>query len=156
MSDDPEHLPDISADLAAGLPAEAAAIVRAYRQVSKADATVRAYTSDAWVFQKWCTRFGFRSLPASTEAVAAFIGSEAEEGRAASTLGRRLAAIRYAHKLAGATDSTEDEGVRAAIKGARRKVGVSPIQKAAATAEILAAVLTQPLGSAQRPLGDWS
>lgn len=117
---------------------------------------MRAYTSDAQVFQKWCARFGFRSLPASTKAVAAFIVSEAEEGRAASTLGRRLAAIRYAHKLNGVTDPTEDEGVRAAIKGARRKIGVSPIQKAAATAEILAAVLTQLLASAQRPLGDWS
>ncbi|WP_345822905.1 tyrosine-type recombinase/integrase (plasmid) [Methylobacterium fujisawaense] len=123
------------------LPAEAAAIVRAYQRASKADATVRAYTSDARVFQDWCARFGFRSLPASPEAVAAFIVSEAEEGRGAATLGRRLAAIRYAHKLASAADPTEDEGVRAAMKGARRKVGVAPTQKAAATAEILAALL---------------
>ncbi|KZB99365.1 Tyrosine recombinase XerC [Methylobacterium radiotolerans] len=123
------------------LPAEAAAIVRAYQRASKADATVRAYTSDARVFQDWCARFGFRSLPASPEAVAAFIVSEAEAGRAASTLGRRLAAIRYAHKLARAADPTDDEGVRAAMKGARRKVGVAPTQKAAATAEILAALL---------------
>jgi site-specific recombinase XerD len=123
------------------LPAEAAAIVRAYQRASKADATVRAYTSDARTFQDWCARLGFRSLPASPEAVAAFIVSEAEAGRAASTLGRRLAAIRYAHKLAGKPDPTDDEGVRAAMKGARRKVGVAPIQKAAATAEILAALL---------------
>ncbi|MGT2478825.1 site-specific integrase (plasmid) [Methylobacterium oryzae CBMB20] len=123
------------------LPAEAAAIVRAYQRASKADATVRAYTADARVFQDWCAQFGFRSLPANPEAVAAFIVSEAEAGRAASTLGRRLAAIRYAHKLARAADPTDDEGVRAAMKGARRKVGVAPAQKAAATAEILAALL---------------
>lgn len=123
------------------LPAEAAAIVRAYQRASKADATVRAYTSDARVFQDWCAQFGFRSLPSTPEAVAAFIVSEAEAGRAASTLGRRLAAIRYAHKLARAADPTDDEGVRAAMKGARRKVGVAPTQKAAATAEILAALL---------------
>lgn len=123
------------------LPAEAAAIVRAYQRASKADATVRAYTSDARVFQDWCARFGFQSLPASPEAVAGFIVSEAENGRAASTLGRRLAAIRYAHKLARAADPTDDEGVRAAMKGARRKVGIAPTQKAAATAEILAALL---------------
>ncbi|MCJ2020158.1 tyrosine-type recombinase/integrase [Methylobacterium sp. E-065] len=102
---------------------------------------MRAYTSDARVFQDWCARFGFRSLPASPEAVAAFIVSEAEDGRAASTLGRRLAAIRYAHKLAKAADPTDDEGVRSAIKGARRKVGVAPTQKAAATADVLAALL---------------
>jgi site-specific recombinase XerD len=123
------------------LPAETAAIVRAYQRASKADATVRAYTSDARVFQDWCAQFGFQSLPASPEAVAGFIVSEAEAGRASSTLGRRLAAIRYAHKLAGKPDPTDDEGVRAAMKGARRKVGIAPTQKAAATAEILAALL---------------
>lgn len=137
----PETLPVEVLAIEAALLAETAAIVRAYQRASKAEATVRAYTSDARVFQDWCARFGFRSLPASPEAVAAFIVSEAEEGRAASTLGRRLAAIRYAHKLAGTADPTEDEGVRAAMKGARRKVGVAPTQKAAATAEILAALL---------------
>ncbi|MHB2208435.1 site-specific integrase [Methylobacterium sp. CM6257] len=61
---------------------------------------MRAYTSDARVFQNWCARYGFRSLPASPEAVAGFIVHEAGEGRAASTLGRRMAAIRHAHTLA--------------------------------------------------------
>lgn len=123
------------------LPAETAALVEAYQRASKADATVRAYRSDVRVFEAWCRRLGFRSMPASPETVAAFIVYEAEEGRAASTLGRRLAAIRYGHKLAKAPDPTDDEGVRAAMKGARRKVGVAPTQKAAATAEILAALL---------------
>ncbi|TXN01281.1 tyrosine-type recombinase/integrase [Methylobacterium sp. WL103] len=123
------------------LPAEAAAIVQAYQRASKADATVRAYTSDARVFQDWCARYGFRSLPATPEAVAGFLVHEAEAGRSASTIGRRCAAIRYAHKLAKLPDPTEDEGVRAALKGARRKVGVAPRQKAAATADILAALL---------------
>jgi len=128
--------PVILFDIEHTLPSDVAAVVRAYQRASKADATVQAYTSDARVFQTWCARFGFRSLPANPEAVAAFIVSEAEEGRAASMLGRRLTAIRYAHKLAGATDPTEDEGVRAAMRGARRKVCVAPTQKAAATAEI--------------------
>jgi site-specific recombinase XerD len=123
------------------LPAEAAALVRAYQRASKADATVRAYTSDARLFQDWCARFGFRSLPTAPEAVAAFIVAEAEAGRAASTLGRRLAAIRYAHKLAKLPDPTDDEGVHAAMKGARRKLKVAPKQKTAATAEILASLL---------------
>ncbi|MGU3388521.1 site-specific integrase [Methylobacterium sp. D53M] len=123
------------------LPAETQALVRAYQRASKADATVRAYRSDVRVFETWCQRFGFRSMPASPETVVAFIVHEAEEGRAASTLGRRLAAIRYGHKLAKSPDPTDDEGVHAAMKGARRKVGVAPTQKAAATAEILAALL---------------
>ena len=141
MSGGPEFRPVISADPAASLPADVAAVVRAYQQASKADSTVRAYRTDAQVFQAWCARFGFRSLPATPETVAAFIVAEAEEGRAASTLDRRLAAIRYTHKLAKAVDPTDDEGVRAVMKGARRKVGAAPTQKAAATAEIPAALL---------------
>lgn len=123
------------------LPAEAAEIVRAYQRASKADATVRAYKGDAVLFQGWCARYGFRSLPASPEAVAGFLVAEAEAGRSASTIGRRCAAIRYAHKLAGQPDPTDDEAVRAAMRGIRRRVGVAPNRKAAATAEILAAAL---------------
>ena len=105
------------------LPVEAAAIVRAYQQASKADSTVRAYRSDVQVFQAWCARYGFRSLPASPEAVAGFLAHEAEAGRSASTIGRRLAAIRYGHKLAKAADPTDDEDVRATMKGIRRRIG---------------------------------
>lgn len=86
--------------ICAGLPAEAAAIVRAYQRASKADATVRAYTADAKAFEAWCLRYGFRSLPASPEAVAGFLVAEAEAGLSSSTIGRRLSAISYAHKLA--------------------------------------------------------
>ncbi|MCJ2093150.1 tyrosine-type recombinase/integrase [Methylobacterium sp. J-072] len=125
------------------LPAEAAAIVRAYQQASKADSTVRAYRSDVQVFQAWCDRFGFRSLPASPEAVSGFLAHEAEAGRSASTIGRRLAAIRYGHKLAKAADPTDDEDVRATMKGIRRRVGTAPTQKAAATVDILQMLLAR-------------
>ena len=126
---------------AQSLPAETVALVQAYQRASKADATVRAYRGDAALFEAWCTRFGFRSVPALPEAVAGFLVHEAEAGRAASTIGRRCAAIRYAHKLAGQPDPTDNEAVHAAVKGIRRKVGTAPNQKAAATAEILAAIL---------------
>lgn len=73
--------------------------------------------------------------------MAGFLVAEAEAGRSASTISRRCAAISYAHKLAGAADPTDDEGVRSAMKGIRRRVGTAPNQKAAATADILAALL---------------
>ena len=136
-------LPAAFHEEAVKLPAEAAAIVRAYKQASKADSTVRAYSGDARVFQDWCARFGFRSLPASAEAVAGFLVHEAEAGRSASTIGRRLAAIRFAHKLAKLPDPTDDEEVRSTMKGIRRRVGVAPTQKAAATAEIMAVLLSR-------------
>ena len=125
----------------AGLPAETAAIVQAYQRASKAGSTVRAYRSDAVVFAAWCQQYGFRSLPASPEAVAAFLVAEAEAGRAASTIARRCAAIGYAHKLAQEADPTVNEDVRATLKGIRRTIGTAPTQKTAATAEILAALL---------------
>lgn len=139
----PETLPVVAPELLISLPAETAAIVRAYQQASKADATIRAYTSDAKVFQAWCARYGFRSLPASAETVAAFLAHEAEAGRSASTIGRRLAAISYGHKLAKAPDPTDDEDVRATMKGIRRRVGVAPNQKAAATVDILQMLLAR-------------
>ena len=123
------------------LPAETAANVQAYQRASKASATVKAYTSDAVLFGAWCQRYRFRSLPAFPEAVAAFLVSEADAGRSASTIGRRCAAISYAHKLAGKPDPTDNEDVRATLKGIRRTIGTAPNQKAAATADILTAML---------------
>lgn len=119
MSDEPEILPAISFEWGAGLSVETVAIVGAYQQASKADSTVRAYTSDTKVFQAWCERYGFRSLPASPETVAAFLAHEAEAGRSVSIIGRRLATIRYGHKLARAADPTDDEDVRATMTGIR-------------------------------------
>lgn len=87
----------------------------------------------------WCSRYSFRSLPSNPDAVAGFLVAEAEAGQAVSTIGRRCAAIRYAHKLARLSDPTEDEAVRATMMGIRRKVGTAPDQKAAATADIVTA-----------------
>jgi site-specific recombinase XerD len=123
------------------LPSDLALIVQAYQRASKSEATLRAYRSDAVLFQDWCARYGFRSLPALPQAVAGFLTAEADAGRAASTIGRRCAAISYAHKLAGEPDPTDNEDVRATLKGIRRTIGTAPTQKAAATADILTAML---------------
>ncbi|MCJ2097960.1 site-specific integrase, partial [Methylobacterium sp. E-046] len=139
----PETLPAESAPNWQTLPAEAAALVRAYQTASKADSTVRAYRSDVQVFQAWCARFGFRSLPASPEAVTGFLAAEAEAGRSSSTIGRRLAAIRHGHKLAKAADPTYDEDVRATKNGIRRRVGTAPTHKATPTVDVLQIVLAR-------------
>ena len=139
----PDSLPIETVEIAAGLPVETAALVQAYQRASKADATLRAYRSDARVFEAWCRRYGFRSLPATAEAVSGFLVAEAEAARSASTIGRRLAAIGYAHKLAKAADPTDDEDVRATMKGIRRRVGIAPKQKAAATVDVLQMLLAR-------------
>src|SRR5690349_2014848 len=80
-------------------------VVRAYQRASKARATVRAYRSDARIFDRWCRAQGRAgAIPASPATVTAFLVAEAERGVKAATLSRRAAAIRYAHKLAGQPD----------------------------------------------------
>src|SRR5689334_7528050 len=92
--------PDTTASVPAAEPLPA--VVRAYQRRAKARATVKAYRSDALIFDRWCRAQGKTgAIPASPAMVAAFLVAEAERGVKASTLGRRTAAIAYAHKLAG-------------------------------------------------------
>src|SRR5471030_1959297 len=93
-----------------------------FAQAEKAPATRRAYGSDFAIFKAWATEHGAESLPALPATVAAFIAAEAQRGTKASTIGRRLPAIRYAHKLAGHAPPTDDERVRATARGIRRTI----------------------------------
>lgn len=123
------------------LPEAAAALVRAYGCASMSGGTIRAYRNDVGLFAAWCDRQGVSSLPASPEVVAAFLVAEAEAGRAVSTIGRRCAAIRQAQMLAGGADPTGHAVVRSVMKGIRRTIGTAPQQKAAATVDVVAALL---------------
>ena len=101
----------------------------------KAKATQRAYGIDFEIFRTWCASRGVSALPATAESVAAFLACEVERGIRSSTIGRRVAAIRYAHKLAGHAVPTDDERVKATVRGIRRSVGTAARKKAPATAE---------------------
>ena len=79
-------------------------------------------------------------LPAAPETVAAFLAFEASRRTKPSTIGRRAAAIRYAHKLAGLALPTDDERVRATMRGIRRSMGVAPHRKSPATADKIMAM----------------
>jgi integrase len=137
-------------DSVPALPVEMVETVRTYQRADKAAATVKAYRSDALLFDVWCREQSLPgSVPASPELVAAFLAAEAERGVKASTLSRRAASIRYAHKLAGVPDPTESEHVRSALRGIRRTIGTAHVQKSPATAEIVAAMLSHcPVGLA--------
>jgi integrase len=80
-------------------------------------------------------------VTATAEIVAAFIGAEADRGIKASTIGRRVAAIWYAHKLAGLPAPTEIEAVRAVIRGIRRTIGTARTAKVPATSDRLLAMV---------------
>jgi site-specific recombinase XerD len=92
-----------------------------YARAEKSPGTRKAYETDHRLFAAWCEK-GVPSLPASAETVAAFLAAEADSGKRPSTLGRRLAAIRYFHKLAGLPTPTDAEAVKATLRGIRRSV----------------------------------
>src|SRR5215213_3613626 len=114
-----------------------AEMVRAadYARAEKAAATRRAYQSDFAIFTAWCGARHLTALPANPESVAAFLAGEAERGKKASTIDRRVAAVRYAHKLGGHPLPTDDERVRATVRGIRRTIGAAPVKKQPALAE---------------------
>ena len=116
--------------------------IQDYALAEKSAATRRAYRSDFAAFTAWCAGRALDPIPAAPETVAAFIADQANAGFRASTLGRRVAAIAYAHALAGLEPPTSSKAVRVVLGGARRKIGTRPTQKAPATAERIATMLT--------------
>jgi site-specific recombinase XerD len=125
---------------ALALPAAEVEAAADYARAEKATATRRAYGTDFRIFREWCAERQVDALPASPATVAAFLAWEAERLTKPSTIGRRVAAIRYAHKLAGMTLPTDDERVRATVRGIRRTVGTAPDKKAPATADRIVAM----------------
>jgi site-specific recombinase XerD len=103
-------------------------------KAEKAVSTRRAYGTDFRLFKVWCEGKGVSSLPASPETVAAFLAAETGNGTKPSTLGRRVAAIRYAHKLAHLDTPTDSEAVKATLRGIRRTFGGAKVRKAPAIA----------------------
>jgi site-specific recombinase XerD len=112
-----------------------------YARAEKSTATRRAYGSDFDLFRRWCEGKCVAALPAQPDTVAAFLASEADRGVKPSTIGRRSAAIRYAHKLAGREPPTNSEAVRATLRGIRRMAGTAPARKTPATADKVLAMV---------------
>ena len=113
----------------------------AYAEAEKALATRAAYASDWRDFAAWCASRGATAMPAHVGIVAAYLSSLADSGRKASTIGRRAAAIGYHHKMAGHEPPTNQEGVRAVLRGIRRTIGSARQGKATATADVLKQML---------------
>ena len=113
-------------------------------KAEKAASTRKAYRTDFRIFREWCEARGVSALPAAPETVAAYLAAQASTSKA-STLGRRVAAIRYAHKLAGLALPTDAEGVKATMRGIGRTYGSARVRKAPAVAgKMLGMVATAP------------
>ena len=117
-------------------------------KAEKAKSTRKAYGTDFRLFKVYCDGKGVSALPASPETVAAYLATEAQNAKP-STIGRRVAAIRYAHKLAGLESPTDAEGVKATVRGIRRTFGGARNKKApAVAAKMHSMVATAPEGLA--------
>jgi site-specific recombinase XerD len=117
------------------------ASVRAYLEAADSAATHRAYSTDWADFSTWCDRQNFASLPAAPIAVAQYLAQRADGGTKPSTLKRRVAAIAYVHRKAGHESPTNADGVKAVMRGIRRKRGSRPVRKAPATADLFTSLL---------------
>lgn len=103
--------------------------------------TMRAYKSRFSAFSAWCADTGRASFPASPATVAAYLEHLESTGHSAATIAQVIASISKAHAIAGAENPCLSEVVKAARKASRRRLGVAPHQKAAATVEVVRAIV---------------
>lgn len=154
--------------------------VDAYVARASAEATLRAYKSDWRLFCAWCGENGYRPLPAKPATVAAFLTLLAERGfvpaeprrtkrgkilprkspapLGRATIGRRLAAIVFAHRAAGhEPPTTQPDAARLekAMRGIRKdKKGEQPSKKRAADGDVLRDMLRSITGEDLRAYRD--
>jgi site-specific recombinase XerD len=104
--------------------------------------TRRAYQSDWRLFCAWCDTHGLASLPATPSTIVLYITELATvQHRKVTTIERRLAAIRKAHRTARLISPTEDIAVEQTMRGIRRSYGTQPKGKAAAVTDIVRAMI---------------
>jgi site-specific recombinase XerD len=120
---------------------DALASARDYALADKADATRHAYRSDYQDFASWAASVDRCPCPAEASTVAGYLAVLAERRLKASTIRRRLAAIRHAHRLKGVEPPTSHPSVQAVHQGIRRRLGARVNQKSPATAKAIAAMV---------------
>ena len=83
------------------------------------------------------------ALPATSRRCCGLFAGRGKPWHKVATISRRVAAIRYAHKLAGLEPPTNSEAVKATLRGIRRTVGSAPARKAPATADKVIAMVAK-------------
>jgi len=154
------------APLLPGLTTEDRDRVEKYALRASADNTLRAYRSDWKLFVAWCAARHYSALPATPETVAAYLTDLADNGTsrtsgrglAKATIGRKLAAIIFAHRVAELDPPTQQAGAAKldrAVTGIRASQNRRPIaKKRAATAEIVTGMIAAIPGEDLRSLRD--
>ena len=89
---------------------------------SKSINTLRAYKSDFYDFEKFCTRFGFKSLPSDPKTISLYLTDLSNKCKF-STLKRRLASINVIHKIKGFHIDIKHPIITENLIGIKRKIG---------------------------------
>jgi integrase len=93
--------------------------------------STRQLYAGAWrQWERWCHGRGLNALPASPEALAAFLTERAEAGLTFGTLDGYCSGIAHRHHQEGLPDPTADFVVRRVRRGLRRIMGVAPRRQA--------------------------
>lgn len=121
-------------------PLSSSHLAREFARQSKAENTLRGYRADWRDFCAWCEAHTLCPLPASAEAVAAYIAECAQRLKVGS-IQRRLNAISEAHGAMGFDSPTHSAAVRDTMKGIRRAKGTAPAQKSAALTDDIRAMV---------------
>lgn len=91
-----------------------------------APSTRTTYASGWRSWETWCRRRGLPSLPADSDALAAYLTERAEAGLCSGTLDGDCAAIAHRHHQEGLGDPTAAAIVRRVRRGLRRILGTAP------------------------------
>lgn len=126
---------------AGGNLAEARKNAAEFLQASRAGNTVRAYRSDWADFEQWCRSQNLTALPAEPQSIALYLASLPGRGLKASTIKRRRAAIKWAHRHLDTINPVSHPGVSQVLDGIGRTIGSAPNKKTALTVQVLERVL---------------
>jgi integrase len=119
-------LPPLDADLEQAV---------SYARAEKASSTRRAYIATSLCSSPGAPRRGSLPSPLSLKRWQRSWPFEANRGIRPSTITRRAASIRYAHKLRSHEPPTSSEAVRATLRGIRRSPSTAKVRKAPLLAE---------------------
>jgi site-specific recombinase XerD len=83
---------------------------------------LRAYKSDFYDFEKFCSKFGFKSLPSDPKAISLYLTDLSNKSKF-STLKRRLASINVIHKIKGFHIDIKHPIITENLIGIKRSIG---------------------------------
>ena len=125
-----------------------------YVVAARATSTRALYARAFKRWAQWCAVMHADSLPASPEAVAAYLAELASAGKSVATVKGALAAIQFVHREAGHALARDHRAIATVMAGIARKAS-RPVKRAAALElESLRAIIARIDGEDVRSLRD--